>query len=182
MASCFIRAESGWMLQPFLHLQKSGDALAWAAQGSVGVPIPEGVPECGDVPRGDMVMGMVGWGKVGFEDEVFSKTYPSRSSSTTASSMPPQPVLHFAKKYHVFTGNKHYFFCSCKPVCIPEHESSSCTCLQSHTHTEGFLPFHPALLEANITPGKHHLSAHTADGMAGKSSFLWLPLNDKQQL
>ena len=56
------------MLQPFLHLQKSGDALAWAAQGSVGVPIPEGVPECGDVPRGDMVMGMVGWGKVGFED------------------------------------------------------------------------------------------------------------------
>lgn len=67
MASCFTRAESGWMLQPFLHLQKSGDALAWAAQGSVGVPIPEGVPECGDVPRGDMVMGMVGWGKVGFE-------------------------------------------------------------------------------------------------------------------
>lgn len=32
--------------------QNSGDALAWAAKGGVGVPIPAGTPECGDVALG----------------------------------------------------------------------------------------------------------------------------------
>lgn len=96
----------------------------------------------------------------------------------TASSMPLQSVLHFAKKYHIFTGNKHYFSCICKPVCTLQHKS--CICLQSQHKGIFAIPYNSH--EAKIMPGKHHLSAHSADGTAGKSSFLWLPFNDKQQL
>lgn len=42
--------------------------MVWAAQGGVGIPIPAGIPECGDVALGDLAMGMVGWGEVGLGD------------------------------------------------------------------------------------------------------------------
>ena len=51
--------DSGWMLEKF-PLQKSGQALEWAAQGSGGVTVPGGVQEkCRCGARGHDLVGMV---------------------------------------------------------------------------------------------------------------------------
>lgn len=64
-----------------------------------------------------------------------------------------QPVLRRSESFRYLQESKYYYSFSRRLPCARGREAFSSTCLRSNTRG-GFLPSHPVLPEAEVTPGK----------------------------